>query len=315
MASSRAPICPVLAGPTAAGKTSLILDAAARHPIEVISLDSRQIYRGLRIGTAQPTAAEQAACPHHLIDFVPPEERYSAQRFRVDFQRVYMDIRSRGAFPLLVGGAGMYLTAVREGFFELPEDPRRLAAIRAELDGLDDDAVDRLLRVEDPESRRRIPVGDRYRSRRALEIGRLAGRPMSALIAEHRPQPVLGLSFPLILLDLPVEALARRIEKRLGAMLAGGWIEETRELLRRHAADCPGLRTLGYSQVAAHLRGELDIRSMTAEIALRTRQYAKRQRTWFRRLDTAACGTPDDAAVRSALDECIAAARTAPDRS
>jgi len=130
-AQSHAGVCPVVAGPTAVGKTALIVALAQRHPLEIVSLDSRQIYRGLRIGTAQPTAAEQEACPHHLVDFLSPRETYSAQRFRDDFIRVVADIRSRGRQPLLVGGAGIYLPAVREGFCSVPADAPDLAGIRA----------------------------------------------------------------------------------------------------------------------------------------------------------------------------------------
>ena len=112
-------VCPVIVGPTAVGKTGLITRLAAEHPIEVISLDSRQIYRGLRIGTAQPTSEEQDVCAHHLIDFVSPDEKYDAIRFRNDFERVFEEISARGGRPILVGGAGMYLTAVRDGFLKI----------------------------------------------------------------------------------------------------------------------------------------------------------------------------------------------------
>ena len=306
------PSCPVLAGPTAVGKTGLVTRLASDFPIEVISLDSRQIYRGLRIGTAQPTAAEIAVCPHHLIDFLPPEERYSAQRFREDFARLFIEIRGRGSVPLLVGGAGMYLTAVTDGFFPLPDDPDSLKIVRDELTGLSDVEIRDALAAVDPESWRRITPGDRYRSQRALEISRLAGKPMSELIDAHRPRPVLGLEFPLLLLDRPRDELRLRIAERTDAMLAGGWLSETESLLESHAPDCRGLRTLGYSQVVRHLAGEIDRTGMRDEIVLRTGQYAKRQQTWFRRLPAGGGGSPDSRTVYDRALELVRVAADAP---
>lgn len=294
-------VCPVIAGPTAVGKTALVVDLAARFPIEIVSLDSRQIYRGLRLGTAQPDAAELAACPHHLVDFLPPQERYSARRFRDDFQSVASGIRARGRCPVLVGGAGLYLTAVRDGLFELPADPAALAAVRRELDALPDDEIRDRLRAEDPASWERIHARDRYRSQRALEIHRLAGEPMSGLMAARRPDPAMGWEYPLVVLDRDREDLRARIAGRLQAMLDAGWLAETAALLARHAQDCPGLRTLGYRELVAHLAGETDLPTALAQVSLRTGQYAKRQQTWFRAQPQRCRGAPDDPALREAL--------------
>ncbi|MFO7652946.1 MAG: tRNA (adenosine(37)-N6)-dimethylallyltransferase MiaA [Candidatus Krumholzibacteriia bacterium] len=304
--------CPVIVGPTAVGKTGLVLDLAARHRVEVISLDSRQIYHGLRIGTAQPSAAEQAACPHHLIDFVPPKERYSARRYRDDFERYFRAVATRGAVPVLVGGAGMYLAALREGFLDLPDDPggRRLAAVRDELDPLPDETVRSLLAGEDPDSHVRIHPSDRYRSQRALEITRLAGRPMSAIAAEQVARPALGLAFPTFVLERPTAELDRRIARRTGTMIAAGWLEEVEALRARHRDDCPGLTSLGYREVTAHLRGEIDRPEMVARVVRGTRQYAKRQRTWFRRVDGLARGAPEDPRLREAIAGVLREAKT-----
>ena len=149
--------CPVLAGPTASGKTALIVALARRHPIEVISLDSRQIYAGLRIGTAQPTEEEQAVCRHHLIDFVPPTDTYTAARFRADFIKAYEDIRARHRIPILVGGAGLYLSAVEKGLFEMPGlDPKTTAHVREQLSGLPTEEIRAQLLARDPASHARI---------------------------------------------------------------------------------------------------------------------------------------------------------------
>ncbi len=204
-------VCPALVGPTAAGKTALVTALAARLPLEVISLDSRQIYRGLVIGTAQPTAAELAACPHHLVDFVDPDEPYSAQRFRDDFTRVHGEITARGGVPLLVGGAGMYLTALVTGFMPIPgHTPERLQEVRRELERWDDRSVRERLAEVDPQAHRRIHPADRQRSQRALEVHMVSGRTQTELRAAQRPDPALGLAFPTFVLEREVADLEKR---------------------------------------------------------------------------------------------------------
>ncbi len=303
---SRAGICPVLVGPTAVGKTQLILSLVAEFPIEVISLDSRQIYHGLRIGTAQPTAAEMSACRHHLVDYVAPEETYSAQRFCVDFARAWPEIVARGKLPVLVGGAGMYLKALTEGLLELPAgSEEKLPQIRTELARLTDAQLRAALAAEDRASHARLHPNDRYRRQRALEITRLSGRPMSEITAAQMPHPMLGLTYPTIVLDHPMPDLATRITTRTNRMLASGWLDETRSLLTAHAADCPGLASLGYRQLVKHLQGESALDDATAAIVLETRQYAKRQRTWFRKTARIAEGPPESPEVHNALRDAV----------
>lgn len=295
--------CPVIVGPTAVGKTALITQLARALPVEIISLDSRQVYHGLRIGTAQPTADELAICPHHLIDFLPPEETYDAARYRADFCRVYGEITARGGRPVVVGGAGLYLTAIRDGFFDLGDGGRPLAEVRAELDRLGDDEIRRRLQASDPAAWHRIHGNDRYRSQRALEIGEVAGRPMSELAAAQKPDPALGLDFPVFVLERPVAELDARIATRTRAMLAGGWIEETRALMTQHDPDCPGLGSLGYREIVAHLCGTLPARGMEEAIVRVTRQYAKRQRTWFRKVEGQGRGLPEAPGMAQAITE------------
>ena len=298
-------VVPAVVGPTAVGKTALITALARSHPIEVISLDSRQIYRGLRIGTAQPTAAEQALCPHHLIDFVPPTEKYDAVRFRQDFARVHAEIVARGGRPLLVGGAGMYLTALREGFLRIPgHTPDRLREVRTELDELPDAEIRRRLRDVDPASAGRIHANDRYRSQRALEIHAIAGESMTGLTARQQPDPACGLSFPAFVLTRPVPELDRRIAARTDLMLDSGWIDETQASLAELPADCPGLRSIGYREIVAWLAagGEsVGREALHAAIVLTTRQYAKRQRTMFRNIGSEGAWHPDDPALATAI--------------
>lgn len=306
-------ICPVLAGPTAAGKTALIVALAQRHPIEVISLDSRQIYAGLRIGTAQPTPEEQAACRHHLIDLVPPTETYTAARFRADFITAYQEIRARGHVPILVGGAGLYLSAVEKGLFEMPGlDPATTAQVREQLSGLPTEEIRAQLQARDPASHARIHPADRYRSQRALEICLATGRTMTEQMDAHdrNPDPALGLAFPLVWVTRDRADLHARIAARTRAMLAGGWMEETRALLARHGPHAKGLRAIGYREIVAHLQGELGEEGLKPRITAATRQYAKRQETWFRPLPKTAEGRPDDPTIRTALEALLSAAAT-----
>jgi tRNA dimethylallyltransferase len=303
------PICPVICGPTAVGKTALILDLAAHNELEVISLDSRQIYRGMRIGTAQPTAAERAACAHHLVDFVSPRRKYSAARFRRDFNAAYRDIRARGKLPLLVGGAGLYLQAVQEGLFDLDEQAvATTAEARAELARLSDDEIRSRLRAVDPASWERIHPNDRYRSQRALEIEMVTGQTITELLRQQRRSPALGLAFPVVYLKRPTSELAKRIAVRTDSMLAAGWMEETASLLDEHGPEAPGLSCLGYREIVAHLQGELAREVLNERIVSVTRQYAKRQRTWFRSIPRVMEGLPEDPSLRHVIANLLARA-------
>lgn len=296
--------CPVIVGPTAVGKTGLITSLASEHPIEVISLDSRQIYQGLRIGTAQPTAEELAVCPHHLVDFVSPAEKYDAIRFRRDFERVFAEIVGRGGAPILVGGAGMYLTALREGFMRIPgSSPERLNEVRDGLDPLSVTDIRSRLEKVDPASFSSIHANDRYRSQRALEIFEISGRTMSELKSEQKPDPALGLEFPTFVLERPVKELDKRITQRTTLMLGHGWIEETKAALAQFSPTCPGLLSIGYREIVRFLQGCGPKEELAPAIVLVTRQYAKRQRTWFRQVAGIKTGRPEDEELRSMIIE------------
>jgi len=297
----------VIAGPTAVGKTELITTLADEFPIEVISLDSRQVYHGLRIGTAQPSAEEQARCRHHLVDFLSPDVAYSAQRFRRDFVACWREITDRGRLPILVGGAGLYLKAVEEGFLALPEGSEaRLPALRREVDAMSDAELEHELASADPDTAQRLHPNDRYRRRRALEICRLTGKPFSELTSRQQPDPACGLQFPLVLLDRPVAHLDARIRTRTHIMLDEGWVDEVRDLMRRHDPAGPGLKSIGYAEIVRYLSGGLPERDLDAAIVTVTRQYAKRQRTWFRPRPHLVVGSPDDQAVTTALRGLVA---------
>ncbi|MCP4292155.1 MAG: tRNA (adenosine(37)-N6)-dimethylallyltransferase MiaA [bacterium] len=287
-------VCPAIVGPTASGKTSLVTALAAKFPIEVISLDSRQIYHGLRIGTAQPTDQEQAICPHHLIDFVSPDEKYDGIKFRNDFEIVYRDIVQRGGVPILAGGAGMYLTALRVGFMEIPgHSSEALAEARAEVAQWGPQELRENLLKADPKSHERIHENDIYRSQRAMEIYLISGTSMTELTAAQQPNPCLGVDFPGFVLQREVSELDERIAQRTRQMLTQGWIEETETAMKINSKEGPGLRSIGYKEIIEFLDGNLSRENLGPAIVLATRQYAKRQRTWFRNLDNSTEGHPD----------------------
>lgn len=293
-------------GPTACGKTGIMTRLAERLPLEIISLDSCQIYRGLRIGTAQPTAAERRACPHHLIDFLSLDESYDAAGFREDFAAVHGDILARGGIPVLVGGAGFYLRALTHGFMDLPPLPGvDLADIRRRIADLSLPEVVAELQDSDPDSLARIHPHDGYRLRRALEIHRLTGRSMSDHMAQWQPRPCLDLDYLVVVLEPEVRQLEKRIRSRMTAMLSCGWVEETRAALDGYPAESPGLQCIGYPSIIRHLRGEISLGAAGEEIFLQTRQYAKRQRTWFRKIPALNRCRPGDPALSGILEQLL----------
>ncbi len=296
-----------LVGPTAAGKTAAALAlaqaAVARGtPVEIISMDSALVYRGLDIGTAKPGAAERAAVPHHLLDIRDPAEPYSAAQFAADARSAIAAIRARGALPLLVGGTMLYFKALSEGLSELPEAD---AAIRAELDReaarLGWPALHAQLAAVDPVTAARLAPNDAQRIQRALEVWRISGQPLSAHYAEQGGVGS-GLRFELIALE-PGDraALHARIAARFDAMLAAGFLDEVRALRQRpdlHPG-LPALRAVGYRQAWAHLDGQTDAATFRAQAIAATRQLAKRQLTWLRSL-------PDRTVIDSEAPDAVA---------
>ena len=274
----------LLMGPTASGKTAAALELARRFPVELISVDSAQVFVDMNVGTAKPDAATLAAFPHHLIDLITPEEAYSAARFRQDALACMADIVQRGRIPLLVGGTMLYYKALLEGLAELPAaDP----ATRAEIDALAVaqgwPAVHAELARVDPETARRLHPTDSQRVQRALEIYRLSGTPMSALLAQGTKEPSAYNYLALGLLPSDRSELHARIAVRFDEMLGLGLEDEVTELRRRYrlSPELPSMRCVGYRQVweaqdGRIPRGELRERGIYA-----TRQLAKRQLTWM----------------------------------
>jgi len=286
------PLAAILCGATATGKTALALELAAGLPIEVISADSRQVYRDLAIGTAKPTAVERAAVTHHLVDILELDATYDAARFAADATAAARAIRDRHRVPLIVGGAGFYLHVLRHGLFEPPYDRATLHAVRDELAGWSTEALRAALLDRDPERAAAIHPHDRYRLGRALEICLAAGASVTEL---SRARIAPGHRFLTFHLQWTRAELRARIAARTEAMLAAGWVEEVRALLDRGMdPELPGMRTLGYPAVVAHLRGATDRAAMVERIGRETRRFARHQETWFRKLEDATAIHPHD---------------------
>lgn len=284
---SAPPLVICLAGPTAAGKSASTLALAERWPLEIVNVDSATIYRGMDIGTAKPSPAEQAQVPQHLLDIRDPAQSYSAAEFRVDALRLIDEIRARGRIPLLAGGTMMYYKALRDGLDDLPQaDPALRAELeaRAARDGWP--ALHAELARLDPVTAARLAPNDSQRIQRALEICRLSGQPMSALLGRQRAAAGDDDNRYLTISLEPSEraALHARIEQRFDAMLANGLLEEVRGLHAR--ADLhpglPSVRCVGYRQMWAHLDGEISLEEAREQGIAATRQLAKRQITWLR---------------------------------
>jgi tRNA dimethylallyltransferase len=276
----------VLLGPTASGKSRLALELAGQFPVEIVSVDSAQVYAGMDVGTAKPSADERRAVPHHLIDLVSPAEAYSAGRFRDDALRVVADILERDKIPLLVGGTMLYYRALAAGMDELPAAD---AALRAEIDA---EAASRgwpalhadLSRV-DPQTAARLQPGDAQRIQRALEIWRLTGKPLSSLqTGKPASLPFELRSFALVPDDRA--ELHQRIAVRFDAMLNAGLVDELRALRKKFPlnAQLPAMRCVGYRQAWRFLDGEIGERELRETGIAATRQLAKRQLTWLRSL-------------------------------
>jgi len=274
------PLPVFLAGPTAAGKSAVALELAERIGGEIISVDSMQVYRGLDIGTAKPSPARQKRVPHHLIDVAGLDESFDAARFVSLANAAAAGIRSRGRVPIFCGGTGLYFKAFLAGLGGAPpSDPK----IRAELELTPLETLLTELERRDPATFQKVDRQNPRRVIRALEVIRITGRPFSEQRADWQAgRPAVAGHF--IGLTRPAGELAGRIRRRVDEMFANGLVAETGALLQRGLAKNPtALQALGYRQVVEHLRGERSLAETIELVKIRTRQYAKRQLTWFRR--------------------------------
>jgi tRNA dimethylallyltransferase len=271
-------------GPTASGKSALAARLADHLPVEIVSVDSAQVYRGMDVGTAKPSASERAAVPHHLIDIIDPTESYSAAQFRGDAIRLMREISARARTPLLVGGTMLYFKALREGLSDLPDsDPAVRARIDAEAAERGWPALHAQLARIDAATAARLKPTDAQRIQRALEIHRVTGKPMSRLLERKKS----ALPFRLVELALAPSdrsELHRRIEARFDAMLERGLVEELRTLRKRYTLRpaLPSMRCVGYRQAWQYLEGEIGRKELRDRGVAATRQLAKRQLTWLR---------------------------------
>lgn len=298
MAATRpAPGCLAITGPTACGKTDLALALAEEFPLEIVSMDSAMVYRGMDIGTAKPSPVTRARVPHHLIDILEPEASYSAGRFAADCARLIAEINARGRLALVVGGTMLYLRALREGIAPLPE---RDEAVRGRIDARAARAGWPALHAElaaiDPEAAARIEPADRQRIQRALEVHAVTGRPLSEL---QRAAPGSCLDLPCVaLIPGDRQALGGAIARRFAAMVEAGLVEEVRRLRARPGltAASTSMRAVGYRQIWAWLDGALSFAEAADRAVIATRQLAKRQLTWLRsdaRSEPLAADAPD----------------------
>ena len=278
----------LLLGPTACGKSELALRLARQFPLEIISIDSTQVYRGLDIGSAKPSAADQARVPHHLLDLREPTQPYSAAHFVRDAASAIDQIRSRGKLPLVVGGTMMYARALREGLSQLPgADPQIRSRIEREAAELGWPALHARLQAIDPETARRLAPADRQRIGRALEVFERSGRRPSELL--RAPAGSLCRLLTIALMPADRAELHRRIEKRFDAMLQQGFIAEVRALRARTDlhSQLPSLRSVGYRQAWEHLEKGTSAQEFRDAAIAATRQLAKRQITWLRSMTDA----------------------------
>ncbi len=273
----------VLAGPTGVGKTALGLAIGQRIGVEIISADSRQIFRGLDIGTAKPSVEEQESLPHHFIDELELTDSWSAGKFAVEANRRIAEILTRGTQPLVVGGSTLYLEALLHGLAQIPDGDCQIRAELNERASTTEGAAalyDELQRV-DYIGAALLDATKTQRLVRALEVYYTSGEPWSSFFENVKPPPY---QYRVVVLTRPREELHARIESRVDDMLQSGLLEEARKLIDAgNQLDSNPLRTIGYQEPFAHLSGEIDFDEMVRLLKRNTRRYAKRQLTWFRR--------------------------------
>ena len=272
-------------GPTASGKTDLAIFLTENFPVDIISVDSALVYRGLDIGSAKPSAEELAKAPHRLLDVVDPSEPYSAARFRKDALREIESIIAAGRIPLLVGGTMLYFRALLEGLSKLPEsDEATRKKLEQQAKEIGWEKMHQRLAEVDVEAAERIHPNDPQRISRALEVYEMTGKPMSQLQKEQKSEPLPYEVLKLALIPSERAVLHQRIEKRFGQMLESGLIDEVKTLRSRGDLheDLPAIRAVGYRQVWDYLESRIDYTEMQERGVIATRQLAKRQLTWLR---------------------------------
>ncbi len=290
--------CGFLIGPTATGKSRLALAIAERTGAEIVSVDSMQVYRGMDVGTAKPSPEDRARVRHRLIDVVDASERYDAKRYLGDLELVLEDLRRRAQPALLVGGTGFYLKAILSGLFDgPPADLELRARIEARVLASGPERAHAELARSDPLSAARIHARDTKRVVRALEVLEQTGRTLSDWQREWgwhgREQPDGSSKVAIVGLDAPAAEIDRRIEARTRTMLAEGWAEEAAAIRAGPGFGPTAIQAIGYGEVLALHDGAIDLEACAATIARKTRRFARRQRTWYRKIEGVRWLTPD----------------------
>ena len=281
-ASSRPPPVIAVLGPTASGKSELGMELAERLGGEIICCDSMQVYRGMDIGTAKASAAEQAAIPHHLLDVISPDQQFHAAAWAAAAQTIIADAATRERLPIIVGGTGLYFRALVRGLFDAPKpDPEIRARHQSEAAAVGTATLHARLTSIDPEAAAKIKPGDLVRISRALEVFEQTGTTISELRRQKAPPPPPLRMFS-VLLDFDLDLLRPRIAARVDQMMAAGFLDEVRRL-RDGYANARSMQALGYKQLGEHLDGKIDLETAVAATKTTTVAYARRQRTWFRR--------------------------------
>ncbi len=273
----------IICGPTAVGKTAYAIERALKENAEIISADSGQIYWGLDIGTAKPNREERKGIPFHLIDILNPAERFNASDFRKLALEKIDEIQRRRRTVFIVGGTGLYIKVLEEGIFEGPgADPeiRKRLEERIKEEGIE--ALHNQLKKIDPIAASKMDGYNRQRIIRALEVYELTGRPISGFWKESQTGRTGPTGLTKLGLTLPRAELCKRIDQRIDRMIAAGWIDEVQRLLKQWGPEAPALKIIGYRELVSFLLGNLSREKAIDWIKIRTRQYAKRQMTWFR---------------------------------
>ena len=273
-----------ITGPTAAGKSALAMTLATRYGGEIISADSAQVYRGMDIGTAKPSAQEQAQVRHHLLDLCDPAEAYSTARFASDAQAAIRDIQSRGRLPLVVGGTNLYLRALEFGISDLPSaDPALRESITAAASAHGWPAMHQQLRALDPERAAQLHPNDGQRIQRALEIVQSTGKTVAHWYAQPRADALSPPPLKMAVIPSSRERLRSSIAVRFRQMMAAGFLDEVRRLHQRGdlSRELPSIRSVGYRQLWAHLDGSCGLEEAVERAIIATGQFAKRQITWL----------------------------------
>ncbi|MEE9352247.1 MAG: tRNA (adenosine(37)-N6)-dimethylallyltransferase MiaA [Thiotrichaceae bacterium] len=279
------PSCICIMGATGTGKTELAIEMRKHFPVEIINVDSAQIYTQMDIGTAKPNKETLKQAPHRLLDFIDPSKSYSAADFRIDALREMQEIIDAGNIPLLAGGTMLYYRALLEGISPLPSaDPEIRAKLSAEAEEKGWTFLHERLKEIDPEAAARIHPNDPQRIQRALEVYEITGTPLTTLHKEAKPEPLPWRVIKFALIPRDREALRERLAQRFENMLKQGLLEEVQKLHSREDLniDLPSMRCVGYRQIWEYLSGENDYNTMKERAIVSTRQLAKRQLTWLR---------------------------------